>query len=302
MRVGIQLPNGLKRKAIEICEKFENAVLSGESCFGACDIDVAMLEDVDVLYHYAHTKLVNIEKVVYVPFYIDYEPEKVVEKLKEIKERKIALTSTAQYCHRLPELKKMLEEIGFSVELRKGGPRLEMPGQVLGCDYSALKDVKAEAVVFVGDGLFHAKGAVLYTGKKVYAINPLSLELCEVNAQDFVRERYFLISRCVGFKSVGILVSTKPGQKRLKIAERIKEKAVERGLKAIIIYMGEITPEKLENLPFDFYVSTGCPRISYDEYKRFKRPIITPKEFEVLIGEKKELEIDEIETDQGAFS
>lgn len=294
MRIGVQLPDGLKRRAIEICEKFDNVFLSGESCFGACDIDLTLLEDVDVLYHYAHTKLLNIEKVVYVPFQIDYETEKVVEKLKEIEERKIALISTAQYCHKLPEVKEKLEKFGFIVELKKG-LRVEMPGQVLGCDYSALKDCEADAVVFVGDGTFHARGALLYSGKKVYAIDPISLELQEIRAEEFLRERYFLISRCVGLKNLGILVSTKPGQKRLGLAEKIKRKAKECGLKAIIVYIGEITPEKLENLPFDFYVNTACPRISYDDYKRFRKPIITPQEFEVLIGEAKELRVDEFE-------
>ncbi|MEM0022088.1 MAG: diphthamide biosynthesis enzyme Dph2 [Archaeoglobaceae archaeon] len=298
MRIGVQLPDGLKRKAIEICEKFENIVLSGESCFGACDIDLALLNDVDVLYHYAHTKLLNIEKVVYIPFYIDYDTEKVAERLKEIKEQKIALISTAQYCHKLPELKKSLERRGFFVELKKGNSRVEMPGQVLGCNYTALKNTEADAVVFVGDGVFHARGALLYTGKKVYSINPLNFELKEINAQEFTRERYFLISRCVGLKNLGILVSTKPGQKRLRLAEKIREKALKKGLKAIIVYIGEITPEKLENLPFDFYVNTACPRISYDDYKRFKMPIITPQEFEVLIGERKDLAIDEIELER----
>ncbi|MEM4645842.1 MAG: diphthamide synthesis protein, partial [Archaeoglobaceae archaeon] len=45
--------------------------------------------------------------------------------------------------------------------------------------------------------------------------------------------------------------------------------------------------------PFDFYVNTACPRISYDDYKRFSKPIITPQEFEVLIGLKEEIEMDE---------
>lgn len=298
MRIGVQLPDGLKKKAIEICEKLGDVLLSGESCFGACDIDLALLKDVDVLYHYAHTKILNIEKVVYVPFYIDYETEKVVEKLKEIKERKIALISTAQYCHKLPELKEKLEKAGFSVELKKGSSRVEMLGQVLGCDYSALKNSEADAVVFVGDGIFHPKGALIYTWKKVYSINPLNLELQEINAQEFIKERYFLISKCVGLRNLGILVSTKPGQKRLRLAEKIKEKAIKHGLKAIIVYIGDITPEKLENLPFEFYVNTACPRISYEDYKRFKSPIITPQEFEILIGERSDLTVDEIELEK----
>ncbi|MCS7118492.1 MAG: diphthamide biosynthesis enzyme Dph2 [Archaeoglobaceae archaeon] len=294
MRIGVQLPDGLKKRAIEICEKLGDVILSGESCFGACDIDFDLLEDVDILYHYAHTSILKIEKVVYVPYFLDYDVKKICESLKKLKEKRIALISTAQYCHKLPEIKENLEKFGFNVELKKG-KRSEYLGLVVGCDYSVIKDSKAEAIVFIGDGIFHAKGAVIYSGRRVYALNPFNFELIEVKVEDFIRERYIQISRCVGLKNLGILVSTKPGQKRLKIAEEIKRKAKEYGLRAIVVYISEITPEKLENLPFDFYVNTACPRVSYDDYIRFKRPIITPQEFDFLLGLKNYLEIDEIQ-------
>ena len=294
MRVGVQLPDGLKRKAIEICDELEgDIILSGEHCFGACDIDLNLLKEVDIVYHFAHTKILDLEKVVYVPYFIDYNVEKICEILSNLKERRIALISTAQYCHKLTAIKEKLEMIGYSVELRKGR-RTELPGQVLGCDYSAIKNSEAEAIVFVGDGIFHAKGAAIYSGKKVYALNPLNFELIEVGGADFLKERFLLISKCVGLKKLGIIVSSKPGQKRLKLAEEVQKKAKERGMKSLIVYFGDITPEKLENLPFEFYVNTACPRISYDDYRRFKIPIITPQEFDILLGIKKDLELDEI--------
>uniref|UniRef100_A0A7J2TGD7 2-(3-amino-3-carboxypropyl)histidine synthase n=1 Tax=Archaeoglobus fulgidus TaxID=2234 RepID=A0A7J2TGD7_ARCFL len=292
MRVGIQLPDGLKRKAIEICEEFDDAILSGEHCFGACDVDLNLLNDVDVLYHFAHTRILGLEKVVYVPYFIDYDAEKVCEVISRLKEKSIALISTAQYCHKLSAIKECLEKMGFRIELNKG-KRAELPGQVLGCDYSAIRNSKAEAVVFIGDGIFHAKGAAIYSGKKVYALNPMNLELLEIDARDFIRERFSLVSRCVGLEKLGIIVSSKPGQKRLKLAEEIRRKAKERRMKAVIIYFWDVTPEKLENLPFEFYVNTACPRISYDDFRRFKRPVITPQEFDLLMGIKKDLELDE---------
>ncbi|MEM4472825.1 MAG: diphthamide biosynthesis enzyme Dph2 [Archaeoglobaceae archaeon] len=292
MRIGVQLPDGLKKKAIEICEELGDVILSGEHCFGACDIDLNLLNEVDVIFHYAHTKLLDLERIVYIPYFIDYDVEKVCEILLNLRERNVALISTVQYCKRLPEIKEKLEKNGFLVELKKGR-RTEFLGQVLGCDYSAIRDSKAEAVIFIGDGIFHAKGAAVYSKKKVYALNPITLEIVEVKVEDFIRERFFQISRCVGLKNLGIIVSSKPGQKRIKLAEDIRKKAKERGLIAIIVYFGDITPEKLENLPFDFYVNTACPRISYDDYKRFSKPIITPQEFEVLIGLKEEIEMDE---------
>ncbi|MEM2727313.1 MAG: diphthamide biosynthesis enzyme Dph2 [Archaeoglobaceae archaeon] len=296
MRIGVQLPNGLKKKAFEICEELgSDVILSGESCYGACDLDMSLLADVDVLYHYAHTRIVKFGRVVYVPYFLDYDVEKVAESIKNIPEKEIALISTAQFCHKLSELKVLLQNSGFKVELKKGSERVECSGQVLGCNYTVLRDSKAKAVVFVGDGLFHAKGAAFYSGKRVYAVNPMSFELIEVDSSDFIRTRYLQISKCVGLTKVGIIVSTKPGQKRLNLAEKLKRNALESGLKALIVYLGDVTPEKLMNLPFDFYVNTACPRITYDDYERFEKPIISPPEFEYLLKLREDIGIDEIE-------
>lgn len=297
-KVGIQLPDGLKREAIEISDELERmgyeVMVSGESCYGACDIDMSLLSEVDILLHFAHTPILKLDKVLYIPYFVDYDVSKFENVLSKIRERRLALISTAQYCHRLGEVKRFLEKRGFNVELKGGGGRVVYAGQVLGCNYTALSETMAEAVLFIGDGLFHAIGAAIYSGKKVYALNPLSGEISEVDASEFIRNRYLQISRCVGLNKAGILVSSKPGQRRLKLAEKMRKKAENTGIRAYIVYINEVTPEKLYNLPFDFYVNTACPRITYDDADRFSKPIITPQEFDVVLGLTSELRIDEI--------
>lgn len=296
MRVGVQLPDGLKRRAFEICEGLgSDVILSGESCFGACDIDLSLLADVDVLYHYAHSEILKFANVVYVPYFLDFDLQKVAESIKNVPERDVALIATLQYCHKLPELRDLLESSGFRVELKKGSERVKFPGQVLGCNYSALRNCNASTVIFLGDGLFHALGASFYSNKKVYAVNPFNFNLTLINSDDFIKTRYLQVSRCVGLKKVGILVSTKPGQKRLDLAVNLRKLALDNGMKALIVYLGDITPEKLANLPFDFYVNTACPRISYDDHRRFEKPMITPPEFEYLLNLREEIPLDEIE-------
>jgi 2-(3-amino-3-carboxypropyl)histidine synthase len=294
-RVGIQLPDGLKRKAIEIAEDLERrgyeVVISGETNFGACDFDLALLEVVDVLLHFAHTPILRDERIVYVPYFVDYDPKIDLK----IRERKIALIATAQYVHKIEDVAEWLRKRGFEVEVGKAGGRVVYDGQVLGCNYSVLRGTKAEAVVFIGDGLFHAIGAAIYSGKKVYAYNPLSGELQEVNAGDFEKRRYLEVSKCVGKGRVGILVSSKPGQKRMKLAERLKRLAAQKGLTCHIIYLNNLRAEELYNLPYDFYVNTACPRIAYDDSARFEKPLITPLEFEFLLGLRESIGMDEIE-------
>ncbi len=294
-RVGIQLPNGLKRRAAEIAEEIERkgyeVIISGESCFGACDIDLALLNEVDVLLHFAHTPILKMPRVIYVPYFVDYDTKIELN----IPERKIALIATAQYCHKLGEVKDWLEKLGYEVELRKGSGRVVYSGQVLGCNYTALKGSKADAVLFIGDGVFHAIGAAIYTSKKVYAYNPLTRQLSAIDASEFLKKRYIAISKCVGCKRVGIIVSSKPGQKRLQLGLKLKAHAEKAGISAHIVYINDITPEKLYNLPYEFYVNTACPRISYDDAARYEKPILTPPEFEFLVGLKSEIEVDEID-------
>jgi 2-(3-amino-3-carboxypropyl)histidine synthase len=297
-RIGIQLPDGLKYKSDEIASCFEKhgfeVIISGSGCYGACDIDIDLLREVDVLLHFAHTPIFELENVLYVPYLIDYDVEDI--KSLKIEEKKIALIASAQYAWKLEEVKRALEERGYEVELKKGSGRIKMPGQVLGCNYSVLRDSKADAVLFIGDGLFHPVGASIYTKKKVYRFSPLDKEFEVVEVEDFLKRRMLSISKAMDASKGAILVSKKIGQKRLKLALELKKKAKEKGKTVDLIYLDDITPEKLSNFLYGYYVNTACPRISYDDAELFKVPILTPQEFEILIGVRSwdEYEMDEI--------
>jgi 2-(3-amino-3-carboxypropyl)histidine synthase len=39
--------------------------------------------------------------------------------------------------------------------------------------------------------------------------------------------------------------------------------------------------------PVDAFVNTACPRIAIDDAVRYSKPLITPFELEVALGEKK---------------
>jgi len=286
-KIGIQLPDGLKFYAAEIAEVFEKegfeAIVSGKGSYGACDIDGELLNHCDCLLHFAHTPILKIDRVIYVPYQLDYpiEPFKEVE----IPEKSIALIATAQYAWKLNEVRAVLEERGYEVEL-KTGKELEHPGEVLGCNYTALHDVKADAVLFVGDGLFHPTGAAIYTGKKVYRFSPLSNEFEEVSVEKFMRRRFAAITKAMEGRKCGIIVSTKPGQKREKLALELKRKGRERGLSCFVILTDEVSAEKLYNFRADFFVNTACPRISYDDAEAFQVPVLTPQEFQIVLGER----------------
>jgi len=102
--------------------------------------------------------------------------------------------------------------------------------------------------------------------------------------------------RSLDAQSFGIIVSTKIGQRRKDLAFELRCKAEEHGLDAHVLFADMITPEALASFRVDAFVNTACPRIAIDNTAAFPVPVLTPVEFEVVIGVRKweDLTFDEI--------
>jgi 2-(3-amino-3-carboxypropyl)histidine synthase len=48
--------------------------------------------------------------------------------------------------------------------------------------------------------------------------------------------------------------------------------------------MDEVTPDRLRNFAMDAFVNTGCPRITTDDGPQFHKPMLTPGEYEIAVG------------------
>ncbi len=297
--LGLQVPDGLKYWAREIVEKLREegfeVIISSSPTYGACDVDTELLKYVDYLIHIGHTKLLDVDRVIYVPYRVDYKlSEDALNLLKEsVTERRIAIIGTANYAWKFQEIKMLLEKEGYEVILRMGR-NVEYPGQVLGCNYSVLDKNDSDAILFIGDGIFHPLGAAIYSGKKVYRYSPLTNEFEIVKVEDFLKKRYSLIARASGCENFCILVSCKEGQNRISLARKILSKIEEKGRRGYILLTNEIKPEVIESFNFDCYVNTACPRIAYDDWKTFKKPLITPQELEIALGIRKDYILDRI--------
>jgi 2-(3-amino-3-carboxypropyl)histidine synthase len=80
--------------------------------------------------------------------------------------------------------------------------------------------------------------------------------------------------RVLGAYRVGILVSTKPGQNRLKRAIFLKKKLEAEGKKVFVFVANEIVPESLLDFPdIEAWINTACYRL-IDDSERFERPIV----------------------------
>ena len=201
---------------------------------------------------------------------------------------KLGLVGSIQHLHLIFEYKERLEAAGFEVEVPVGGARLTFPGQVLGCNYSGDQDDIGH-YLFLGSGDFHPIGLVLHTGKPLAMLDPYSGDAEDMSferIERILRQRFGLIMACDNAETFGILIGEKPGQMRRTLALRMKKILEKHGKKGYLLALEHVGPELIDFYPVDAFVNTACPRIAIDDSVRYAKPLITPFELEVALGEK----------------
>lgn len=283
-KVALQFPAGLKRKAAEYTSTLKGAgfevSVSGDPCYGACDLALDALDDADFLVHFGHTPVDKQDRVIFVPYEVDFDIPVLEKAIPLLKNRNIGLVTTVQHVHLIPAMESFLKGKGIDVRVADGSGRTPCRGQVLGCCFTTARDTTADEILYVGTGLFHPIGIALSTKKRVIALDPLTGIASEVSGDTLLRKRFAVIEKARGAKTIGIIVSTKSGQHRMGLARRLA--ALSPG--AVIVTMKEVSPDELLNLGFGAFVNTACPRLAYDDQVRFPVPVLSPQEFEILCG------------------
>ncbi len=326
--IGIQLPEGLKLYAEVIKDYIEerlgkqgqelNIIISGEPCYGACDLVDTQFKDfgVQCLFHFGHAELPSKKRsdipVIYIKTPSKLELKKILIKFltyirkheMEFGEKpKIGLVSTIQHIHLINFAEKFLTKQNQRIFIGKGDKRIKYKGQVLGCNFSAAKSIskKVDLFLFIGSGNFHPLGVALDSGKKVLVADPYTNEIRDIKRvrENILRQRGGAIARAMDAKSVGILLSMKSGQVRNKLALDLINLIRKHNKKSYLIALNEFEPMKLKPYDVDTFVSTGCPRIAIDDYLKYDKPILTPIELEIILGEKnwEEYQFDQILSD-----
>ncbi|MFB6095776.1 MAG: diphthamide biosynthesis enzyme Dph2 [Haloferacaceae archaeon] len=301
-RVGLQFPEGLKRRGPAVADDLRERapddvtfMLSGQPCYGACDLDTYLMRRTDVFVHFGHSPMKESEKIIYVPLFSNVDPFSIMEDaLSELaapeEDDEVGLVTTAQHMNRFEEMYDWLEERGYSVHTRRGDDRLTHEGQVLGCNYASA-DVDADQILYVGGGKFHPLGlAMEHPEKTVVIADPVNNVVTEADAEKFLKQRYATVHKAMDAQTWGVIFCTKIGQGRMDQAEAI----IADNDDAYLITMDEVTPDRLRNFGFDAFVNTGCPRITTDDGPQFHKPVLTPGEYEIAVGNKP---LDELEFD-----
>ena len=295
--VALQMPEGLKIRAPEISEFIEREtgavpVIVGRPCYGACDL-FDYHEWADALIHFGHSPIPSQgddPNVLYIESRSDAEvDESIIGSLSRLPER-IGLLATVQYLGLIPKVKGMLESSGREVRVGEGDRRICHPGQVLGCNCSAAESVDADVdgYLFIGEGDFHPLAAAFGMEKPVLVLNPVTGEVRDMSEtrDRILRRRFAAIQGARDAERFLVIVCSKVGQNRSGLADEMVSLLRRHGRTAHKVVIEEINPTALMSYQVDAFVNTACPRIAMDDAARYPKPMLTPPELEIALGER----------------
>ena len=303
-RVLLQLPEGLKPLGFKLARRIEEKTnaevfLSGDPCYGACDLALSPKKfvDAELLIHIGHASIpgeFSDENVVYVEARSDVPIDNPMMQAVRMLETEhvVGLASNVQHIHQLERAKQILEESGKQVHVGRPSGWLKYPGQVLGCDYASVRAIadSVEAIVVLSGGDFHALGIPLATGKRTIVVDPfqnVAKDMTE-SCRRLLQKRWANIARFKESKRVGVIVGLKSSQMNLSLARRVKELLEESNYSVVLLCVSEVIPDTLESFTdLDAYVEISCPRIGTDDQERYRKPILNPEEVMVALGKKR---------------
>ena len=280
-RVLIQLPEGVKQNAFDMLKIFEDlnieAVFSGETCWGGCAISVeeAKTVNADLIVHFGHSEYAKVDfPVLYISMRDELDLIPLLKKsLKELKGfNKIGLSYSIQHLNDIPSVINFYKENGKEVLLSGKKGRVAHEGQIIGCQYSGLKEIenKVECFVVIGNN-FHSIGAAISVDKPVFLIDVYNdeVKLMKGLRDKILKQRVVAIYRFKRAEKVGVIIETKSGQK-FGSPKLLIDKLEKAGKKVIVITMNELTPDKLMNFyNVEAFVELACPRIAIDDFAKY---------------------------------
>ncbi len=293
--VGLQFPVGLRTKAVELAQEIETkagimCIVSADPSFGACDVaDMP----VDLIVHLGHAPMPHLRY--HRVFFYDLPGTPLtsmafVDAAEPLLPRRVGLLTTTQFRHWLPEIKEHLEQKGHVIHIGEPDRRVAYAGQLLGCDYHTAtvieKDV--DGYLYIGTGDFHPLGVAILVDKPVIIADPergTARDLKEVR-DHVLRQRHAAIARARDANVFGIIVSRKIGQARMEMASDLKILAEKHGKLANLFLMDLVAPDLLQGYRVDAWVNTACPRIAIEDILQYQQPMLTPQEFEIVLGER----------------
>lgn len=147
------------------------------------------------------------------------------------------------------------------------------------------------AVIYLGDGRFHLEAAMIANPHiRAYKYDPYDKKFTEesYDHETMRRNRRNAIAKAEKANHFGLILGTLGHQGSTKVLEHLEKRIRSKGKKASIILLSEIFPTKLNEFQhLDAFVQIACPRLSIDWGTQFTKPLLTPYELSVVLGDAK---------------
>ncbi|KAF4343673.1 diphthamide biosynthesis 1 [Fusarium beomiforme] len=304
-RVALQMPEGLLLFATTIsdiltqfCAGVETLIM-GDVTYGACCIDdyTARALGCDLLVHYAHSCLIPVDvttiKTLYVFVDISIDTTHLLASLERnfASGKTIAVVGTIQFNATIHGVKSSLERGGFRVLVPQIAPLSK--GEILGCTSPRLQeDDKIDLILYLGDGRFHLESIMIHNPSiPAYRYDPYSRKLTReaYGHEEMQSLRRTAIHSARTARKWGLILGALGRQGNPHTLGLIEKELKARGTPIVHLLLSEIFPGKLALMSdVECWVQVACPRLSIDWGYAFPRPLLTPYEALVALGERQD--------------
>ena len=206
---------------------------------------------------------------------------------KNHKIRTVGLYASVQFVQRLARVEEQLATLGINV-VSSRPDRTHAVKQLLGCDNDqnslGLSEVQKENIdcyLYIGDGKFHPL-ALVYAQrgsevvKDVLCNDPIAKQLTLMRVDDIknmLKKYRGSLLKFLSAKTVGVLVTIKPGQEQLRPGLMLEKKYPDK--KFYFFIDNVVSFDQLENFNFiEVWVNTACPRVGFDDQEKFVRGVV----------------------------
>ena len=203
-------------------------------------------------------------------------PKELIDSLP----KKILLFTTVQYLDLVEQVKEQLKDKQILNDEIEFLPHSKYKYQVLGCGIKKI-DINFDAFLYLGDGLFHPIALVIKNDKPCFCYNPFEDKFFVIDkkyVEKTLKKQRGAFLKFLESKNIGILFSIKFGQRWNNRDVKLLETRFE-DKNFYYLISDEISPHKLQDFNFiDVFVNTACPRIAFDDYNSFPKPVINISE------------------------
>lgn len=193
-------------------------------------------------------------KTLFIPVKLNFEINiNRIKKLSKKLPKSIAIAYSVQYENQAKEIKKILQK----------KHKITKFIQILGCSkLSPPKNTKA--ILLISDGDFHAISLAYETKLPTFLFNNKLTKIYDKEIDDIEKRNKISYIRFLNSENVGVLISTKFGQEKLKEALNIKNKI--KNKKSYFFISNNINTAEFENFPqIGSWINTACPRLDMED-------------------------------------